>query len=361
MRSTRDRTTRPAAAETSTAERQPPLRERGEGARLLLRFLRSVRLALVLIGYLVAASALSTLIPQNQEIAWYQQHYPTALSRLILAFGLHAFFRSALFLLPAGLFVVNLAFCTVHRLAARHRAGARRRYGPDIVHVGFLLLLAGGAATVFGREEQAVYLPEGHEVTLPGGSVLKTVALEVQEYPDGRPRDWLTTVELTPGDAWPGEASGAKPRVFTIEVNHPLRVGGVKVYQTDFYRLPVLEVVQEPAGEVLTLIPGRELQTPSGTLRYRGLENEAPAGGEAAGRGTAVFEWWKEDNLIGERRVAVGGSLEGYRLSSLRYFPVTGLRVVRDPGFQLVIPALILIAFGLTLTFAQKPRKEETP
>ena len=352
MRTTRDRTVRPGAADPGTAERLPPP---GEGARLLLRFLRSVPLALVLIGYLTAVSALSTLVPQHQDAAWYQQHYPTAVSRLILAFGLEAFFRSALFILPAALFVLNLALCTVHRLARRHRAGAPRRYGPDIVHLGFLLLLAGGAATVFGREEQTVYLPEGHAVTLPGGSVLTTRKLDFQEYPDGRPRDWLTTVEVASGDAF-----RPQPRVFTIEVNRPLRVGGLKVYQTDFYRLPAL-TVEETGGDTFMLTPGHELPARTRTLRYRGWESEPPAAGEAAGRGVAVFEWWNEGLLVGEQRLAVGGSLEGYRLLSVRHFPVTGLRVVRDPGITLVLPALALVALGLTLAFIQKLRKEENP
>ena len=353
MSVTQNRTARPAAP--TAAGRTTATREGGEGARLLLRFLRSVPLALVLIGYLTAASALSTLIPQHQEAAWYQQHYPTVASRLILAFGLQAFFRSALFLLPGSLFVLNLVLCTAHRLLSRHRVGAPRRYGPDLVHLGFLLLLAGGAATVFGREEQMVYLPEGHEVTLPGGSVLKTRTLDFQEYPDGRPKDWLSTVEVTSGDSF-----RPQQRVFTIEVNRPLRVGGLKVYQTDFYRLPALTVA-ETGGETFMLAPGHELATGSRTLRYRGWESGPPAAGEAAGQGTAVFEWWNGDVLAGEQRLGVGESLEGYRLLSVRHFPVTGLRVVRDPGVALALPALALIALGLTLAFVQKLRKEATP
>lgn len=335
---------------------------------MVIKFLRSIQLALVLIGYLAVTSALATLVPQGREAAYYTSRYSTAFSRLILTFGLDGFFRSAFFLLPAALFTVNLALCAAHRLAVRLLAGARRRFGPDLVHLGLLLLIAGGAVTLFGREERMVYLPEGDAVTLPGGSVLRARLLEYQEYPDGRPKDWLTTVEVSgavtagaaPADAARGTSPAPPaPRVFTIEVNRPLRVGRLKVYQSSFHRLPALAVEREGAG-TSTLIPGHGLPTSGGgRLRYVTFESDAPGTREEEARGTAVFEEWRGGIRTGQKRLALGTRFEGYRLAGLKYFSVTGLHVVRDPGFPLVIGALLLAAGGLSLSVIQKAREED--
>lgn len=339
---------------------------------MIVKSLRSVQLALALIGFLALASSLATLVPQGREAAYYQQQFSPLAAWLIRFFQVDTFFRSPFFLLPAALFAVNLGLCAAFRLVSRSRAGARARYGPDIIHVGLILLLAGGVITLFGREERTVFLPEGHAVTLPGGGVLKTRALEYQEYPDGRPRDWLTTVELFSGmPGKPGQAAGAAgqtaqagraPQVFTIEVNRPLRLGALKVYQSDFYQVPTLAV--EEGGTSHTIIPGHGLRTPEGMLRYRTFENEPAAGataGVAAARGVAVFEEWKAGNRTGERRLAVGESFAGYRIAGMKPFPVTGLRVVRDPGFLPVVAAMLLLGIGLVLTFIQKTREEKNP
>jgi cytochrome c biogenesis protein ResB len=147
--------------------------------------------------------------------------------------------------------------------------------------------------------------------------------------------------------------------VFTIEVNRPLRVGRLKVYQSSFHRLPALTVEREGAG-TSTIIPGHTLPTSGGgQLRYFSFEGDSPDTQEEVARGVAVFEEWRGSTRAGQKRVALGARFEGYRLVGLKYFSVTGLHVVRDPGFPLVIAALLLAAFGLSLSVIQNVREED--
>ena len=115
----------------------------------VFRFFKSLKLALLLILYLLISSALASLIPQNRPPVFYLERYPA----LLLALGLDHFFRSALFLFPALLFFVNLAVCSFARFHTRlrGRSAHTQSLGPDLLHLGLLLLMVAGALSLFGR------------------------------------------------------------------------------------------------------------------------------------------------------------------------------------------------------------------
>ena len=62
--------------------------------RKFLDFLRSMRLALILIAYLAATGVLATLVPQGREPEFYAGAYPKLVADLILSSGFSSFFRS---------------------------------------------------------------------------------------------------------------------------------------------------------------------------------------------------------------------------------------------------------------------------
>ena len=185
----------------------------------LYRFFKSVRLAIVLLLVLTVLSILATLVPQGQQPAFYFHNYPPLLARLITGLGYSSFFKSWLFLVPCVLFFINLAVCTVDRLAGRLKRKARRRYGPDLVHVGLLVLIVGALFTATGRQEGTFFLGLGDSIDLPMGYRLRLLDYAYQQYEDGRPRDWISTVEARRGESLL-EAS------YPIEVNRPLRLRG---------------------------------------------------------------------------------------------------------------------------------------
>ena len=284
----------------------------------LYKLLRSVKLAIVLIIIITVLSILATLFPRQ----------------------LPDFFRSAVFLAPCTLFAVNLSVCAVDRFARRVRSRAKPRYGPDIIHIGLLILTVGGLITVLGRRESMVYLGKGDVAELPGGYELELSDYTFEKYPDGRPRDWVSTVKVR-------RAGVVVLDAFAIEVNRPLAIAGIKVYQTDYGREDLAELNDEN-GQTFSVTSGRGFTLGSSLYLFRGIEG----GGSSTGR--ALFEKWEEHTLMAEYRVGPGETFARHAVKRLSSRDVTGLSAVKDPGFLPVLAALILIGAGLSLTFIQK-------
>lgn len=194
--------------------------------RGFLRRIRSVKTAVILIAVIIGLTIISTFIPQNRELAFYYREYPDWLASVITALQFHTFFRSILFLSLGGLFAVNLFACTLYRIISRVKEKASVRIGPDLIHISLLVLLLGGGITWLTRREAYVRLWEGDGMELPNGVRIVVTDLEALTYSDGRPRDWLTAVEVHEGENPPAEV--------TIEVNKPLRLSDYTVYQESF-------------------------------------------------------------------------------------------------------------------------------
>jgi cytochrome c biogenesis protein ResB len=206
----------------------------------IVRFLASVRLAVVLIAYLGAASALSTLVPQGGAEAEYLALYGAFLGRLVALLGIGRFFTSPVFLVPAGLFVVNLGACAFARFARELGKGGRKNFGPDILHLGLLVLILAAALSAFGRIEGSADLAEGEALGISGGYVLRVNRIGYLAYPDGRPRDYVTAVDLYRDEKKLFEN-------YEIRVNHPLATGGFSVYQAGY--------AEKPANETAAVTP----------------------------------------------------------------------------------------------------------
>jgi len=310
------------------------------------KFFRSVKLAVVLILVIAVLSILATLIPQQQDPAFYFHTYSPLAARAVIALGLDSFFRSLLFLVPTGLFFVNLSVCTVDRLARRSRGKAKRRHGPDLIHIGLLVLIVGAMFSVFARREAMVYLAEGEEIVLPGEYTVRVLSFEFEQYEDGRPKAWISTVRVRRNgeDVIPS---------YPIEVNRPLKVNRVKVYQTS-YADQARAILVDPEGVEHGISGGEGFTWEGRLLLFRGLEGAAFPEMERA-----IFEEWTGHERTDVAVVARGEMIGQYRVADLSSRLVTGLKAVHDPGFLPVVAALIIVAAGLSLTFIQKRRDQE--
>jgi len=152
---------------------------------LFLKIFKSIRLALILIGYLVVTSIVATLIPQGKKISFYAQYFSYPVYRIIIGLNIDNFFRSLLFIIPLSIFTINLAVCTVTRIINRFRSKLPLRLGADIIHVGLLLLIFAGVITLFARKEGFVFLAPGDVVSLPNGYELKlkSFAFQIKQLP----------------------------------------------------------------------------------------------------------------------------------------------------------------------------------
>jgi hypothetical protein len=318
--------------------------------RKILAFLSSIRLAVFLIAYLAGMGVLATLVPQGREPEFYAGAYPRLVAGLILGSGLSSFFRSWLFILPAFLFFANLSACTMSRLLREVRKAGPRRHGPDILHLGLMILIIGAVLSFAGRKEGFVRLAVGDAVALPDGRLLRLDRFEYLRYGDGRPKEWTSEVSVL-------KAGEAEIEAFPIRVNNPLKLGRLSVYQ-------VSHDVESALGVRLAgAAAGAAAAPPGGAAIERSLAQgeEFEAGGASIffmapdeGRGKALVRLKDAKGGATVLKLGPGDEAGPFLVSSFGDRDLAGLEAVVDPGYPLVLAALILVGAGTFLAFIQK-------
>ncbi|NIM58022.1 MAG: hypothetical protein GTO16_03635 [Candidatus Aminicenantes bacterium] len=264
----------------------------------LIKFFSSVKLAIVLLIIITCASILGTLIPQQRSAAEYAVRYGQLAGLLIrLQFTnlYHSWWYNGLLFL----FSLNIIICTLNRLSpkfkrvfqprlrfetkninslkirekfrknwnlartreelgrefsarhyrlkeekkeARSFLLARKKtlglFGSDIVHLGLLIILAGGIISGLGGFKADLTLFEGQVLPVPKADFqVRLDKFETEFYPDGRVRDWKSTLTVLENE---------KPQLSKIvEVNHPLAYQGFAFYQSGYgwdWESPSLEI-----------------------------------------------------------------------------------------------------------------------
>jgi cytochrome c biogenesis protein ResB len=306
--------------------------------REIWKKLKSLRLAVFLIVLLTAGSVMATLIPQGLESQKYFDVYPKLVATLVVELGLGRYFTSLLFLLPAIAFFVNLLACTVDRLARELRKKARRRHGPDVLHVGLLLLIIGSLISFSERKEGSVSLRVGDSVDLPNGERLTLKEFRDERYADGRPREWTSVVDISKGAAV--TRAGA-----AIRVNTPLSVADMTIYQASYGAEYELEMT-DAAGSVQRLGRGETKKIGAADYFFMTIDSDK----KAVVRVTGVPDF----SVV---RVDEKGTEIGPMRAVLKTAPTTGLHAVTDPGYPVVLAALVLVGLGTALTFVQKSKE----
>jgi general stress protein CsbA len=252
---------------------------------------------------------------------------------------LSTFVHSAFFLVPVVLFALNLGACTVHRLSSRLQTQAPRRFGPDLVHLGLLILISGGVLSTIGRQEKLFSLGAGDQAQLDASRTLRLISLGVKRFPDGSSKEWTSTVAVSNGRS-------VEVVEYPIRVNAPLRLRGLSIYQTSWDTEGIVDLRDAHGGRI-TATTGQGFRE-GNTLWYFASVESGQAGLNA------LFEKWTERSKVGERRVSTGASIGPFTVVGVSVREVSGLKAVHDPGFPVVGAALGVIGFGLALTFIQK-------
>ena len=304
----------------------------------LFDFFKSKKLAIVLFLFIAITSVIATLIPQGEEELFYTQKYSRFIAGLIMTTQFNAFFKSVIFLVPSSLFFLNLSVCTFDRLYKRLKNRAKPRFGPDFIHVGILILIVGAIVTFSTKREGNIWMGEDDQIELPGGYLLHLRSYRYLQYEDGRPKDWISTVDVSKG-------SELIISSYPIEVNKPLKVGPWRVYQAS-YRTEINAMLRDSEG-ILHVIKGGHVFEGEDAAFYCAAIESSPTD-------AAVFEKWVDRTRTDVLHVSVGSQIGPYTLEGASSREVTGLNVVSDPGYLPVIIALILISVGLSLTYIQK-------
>lgn len=273
-----------------------------------LRLLRSLRLTVVLLAAAGVYAAVAAVTPAG--------------------------FRSPVFLAIVGAFMVNLAACTAHRLAY-HPHRRLRDYMADGIHIGLLVLLLGGGGSLLARQEQPLVLTEGDQFGI--GRRYELTLEETERTPD----NWISRFAVI--DQEDGTVEHAATRV-----NRPFRVGGYTVYQTAWERVPVLAMVYED-GRRYTMAAGEGFQAGEEIFVFE-REN-----------GAFLLAWYRNDELVDRRPVAVGNEFGGLTVTGVEEVPRTVVTVVRDPGALIALIGAIIMSGSLLWYILDRALREDTP
>lgn len=255
--------------------------------KALIKFFSSVKLAITLIIIITLTSLLGTLIPQQRSPDEYFSRYGQ-LASLFQRIELFRLYQSWWFLSLLFLLALNIIVCTLNRLSPKLRRAFRPRleieakeisvlkikekfnkklalaeareglkrelssrhyrlkeeerenrvfllarkkvlglFGSDIVHLGLLIILAGGIASGLAGFKENLTFREGKVLDVPKAEFeLRLDKFETEYYPNGSVRDWKSTMTVIEKD---------KPVLSkVIEVNHPLSHKGFVFYQSSY-------------------------------------------------------------------------------------------------------------------------------
>ena len=253
----------------------------------LWNFFNSVKLAIFLLIIITIASILGTLIPQNRSLDEYVSHYGQW-GNLLDRLQITKLYRSSWFIALLFLFALNIIVCTLTRLTPKLRKAfrpkveaeakeisvlkikerfkknisldtvkkelekelrsrhyrlkemkkesktfllARKRilgwFGADFVHIGILIILAGGIISGAGGIRKNLTFSEGKVLDIREAEFkLRLDKFETEYYPNGSVRDWKSTLTVIENE---------KPILSkVIEVNHPLSYKGFVFYQSSY-------------------------------------------------------------------------------------------------------------------------------
>jgi len=416
------------------------------------KFFSSVKLAIVLIILITLASVLGTLIPQGRSAAEYSARYGS-LASLLNGLRLTRLYQSAWYLGLLLLFAVNTVVCTLSRLgpkwrrafgpapetdakavatmrtsarfrlppplaAAKDRLAGRlksRRYrldesvegqkavllarkrrlgwfGSDIVHLGLLVILAGGLTSGIAGRRAELALGEGQMADVPHAAFqVRLDKFETEYYPGGGVKDWKSTVTVI--------EDGAPVLTRVIEVNEPLRHRGVSFFQQSYGRdwrgaRIVLELRKpgDPAySRTVSLKAGERAAVDDPDITHVAVRqfvpdfvigegNRVQSRSEEPNNPAVLVEAWK-----GEGRIFVGwifakfpdfgqgqgtdpmAAMRGKAkaespevaviLKDYAAAPFSVLEAASDPGADLIWLGCILVTAGFFLAFYWPPRE----
>jgi len=405
----------------------------------IFKYFSSVKLAIVLLIIITAASMLGTLIPQQRSPEEYIARY-NQWANLLQRFQLTNLYKSLWFNALLFLFALNIIVCTLDRLSPKLKKSLRprlsvdakdiavlkikeklkkhmnldsaremvkkelssRRYrvretqeenkaflyarkrilgwfGADIVHLGILIIIAGGIISGIGGLRWNLTFSEGSILNVPRAEFkLKLDKFETEYYPSGGVKDWKSTLIVLENE---------KPVLNKIvEVNHPLSYKGFVFYQSSWgwdWRNPSVEILakkredssfsrkmelkigervklegEEIEVSVLEFIPDFVIGE-KGQITSRSLDPNNPA--------VFIEGWQKEEKIFSGWIFAkfpdfdrIHSEKETDLTFELRDFSAGQISIIqasKDPGVIFIWAGCTFLMIGLLFAFYWPPRE----
>lgn len=190
-----------------------------------------MRVARGLLITIACLSLIGTVIPQQEEPAVYLARFGPSRSRWLTRLGLTDLYHSWCFASLLLLLGTSLTVCSVRRWAVNLKT-----LGSVAMHVGFVLVLAGGIVRHVAGIEGVVELREGdqithlkldetHSQTLPFAIQLEDFFLQRYSDNPGVVSEFVSRIRLVEANANTEAA---------VRVNHPIVHRGFRIYQLGY-------------------------------------------------------------------------------------------------------------------------------
>ncbi len=407
----------------------------------VISFFKSVKLAVALILILAASSVVGTLFPQNMSPHRGVEAYGQGMYRALEFLGIFDLYHSGWFVFLVLLLALNILICSLSRVRRTYRLttwkdsvdsggvpsglplrrtlkiktpadamwlklgvglarlgfranpvadgdlrldrGRPGRWGPEISHLGFLVIIAGmvvGSLTGFkgvvdlaeGETEGQVYERSGRAVSLP--FEIRCDDFEAVFF-DGsmRPKEytsWLTVIE-----------DGQDLFQRKVEVNSPLKHRGYWFYQSTYGRIgPApgeewIRLMVRPENILMDLEIGKKKALVDTVdeielLRFEpdfviGENRQATSRSEQLHNPAAQIRLYRDGEPLSEQWVfsefpgfhPPADETHTFDLVDFGFREFTGLQVARDPGVPVVWTGCGLLILGLILSFTVQHRR----
>jgi len=254
----------------------------------------------------------------------------------------------------AALYALNTILATWDTVGRKWRAGLRAptAYAASIVHVGFLLALAGhGVGSFLGGDGPAVLVASGWQ-EVPGFGEARLVSLDVTTLPGGMPREAWARLEVR------GEGGAVAER--TVGYNVPLSSGaGARLALLSDQGRAWVAHLASSAGETCALAEGQACALGGERVELVRLV-DSPRGPAAVVRSRAPGGAEEERALLpgGELPLASGKVVQ---LATVASEPAIVLRTRETPGNPWALAASVVIAIGIALLWPKLLRGRAGP
>ncbi len=235
-------------------------------------------------------------------------------------------------------------------------------FGSFLNHVSLVLILAGATVgSIWGFTDSEFIIAEGSTRQLGRGTDISIglVHFVDEYYLDGSPKDFRSEVMLYD--------NGVPVKETTIRVNSPMSYEGVRFHQSFFGQTADIQVVSQTGQTLFSeQVPQpwltKDVPRPLGSfsLPEQGLDVYVigPVSGLtdpliSAGEMRVELYEQENDRLVAVQNLSQGApqQLEGLEFTFQREGQFTGLKVVKNPGINLIWIAAALMILGLVTLF----------
>lgn len=376
---------------------------KGKGRLIVLwHGVGSSRLALVLVGILIALSLGGVMLPQEgmynpaDITRWQEDH--SLLTSILKPLGFFHIFYSIPFLITILLLGINTLTCTVNHFikgggfAFFRGPEAIKNIGFILMHLSLIVLFAGGSWTASASMDGYILLTEGQELIEKHDSYLRLVdgplrtehhkefvirlnRVRIKYRQKQYPVDITSNIEI--------RVNREKVREDTVRVNHPFTYGGLTFTHDQTGFSPRLVIRDRVKGRLLvnSFIALKTFRRGQVEREYRDflplpffkqkviitlypnytrVNGQVKKTGEEPENPILLVEMEDESGgSVSKGEISPGGwlNLEDYSLGFVELRRWTSFRVTDDPGYLVVCIALWAGVIGFILRYIPDLKK----